>query len=421
MAISDSHRRGAGRRALTIGVAAAAVALMAAGCGSGSGPAGSSSSAPASSITELDYYTDASGSAAWQQILTGCTSQTGVRIQRQSVPTDQLTQKILQGATSHALPDLVFTDNPTLQQIASTGALTPLSDYGISTSGYYDSIVKAGTYQGKVYGLAPGVNGLALIYNKDKLTAAGLTPPTTWDELKSDAVKLTKGSTYGLAFSAVNSEEGTWQFLPFFWSNGADLSQLNSPKAAQALSYVAGLVADRSASKSVVNWNQNDVTDQFVSGNAAMMINGSWTLPTMDENKSLHYGVVPVPTPQAGGQPVVALGGEVGAIPITGAGTQAAAGKVLSCILSEKNMLSWDAGHAYIPTRQSTATVFAQQHPALRSFVNEVRTARSRTAELGTKYPKVSTALATAIQSALTGQQTAQAALDQAQQSAAGS
>jgi multiple sugar transport system substrate-binding protein len=319
------------------------------------------------------------------------------------------------------MPDLVFTDNPTLQEIASTGALTPLSNYGISTTGYYDSIVKAGTYQGQVYGLAPGVNGLALIYNKDMLTAAGVTPPTTWDELKAAATKLTKGSTYGLAFSAANSEEGTWQFLPFFWSNGADLSQVDSARAVQALSYVTGLVTDGSASKSVVNWNQNDVTDQFTSGNAAMMINGSWTLPTLDQASSLHYGVVPVPTPQAGGKPVVALGGEVGAIPATGASTQAAAGKVLSCILSENNMLSWDAGHDYIPSRQSTATVFGQRYPALQSFVNEVQTARSRTAQLGTKYPKVSTALATAIQSALTGQQSPQAALTQAQQSAAGS
>ncbi len=400
-------------RAVMVGAAALAIALTAAGCGS------SASGGSASSITELDYYTDTSGSAAWQQVLSACTAQTGVKVNRQSVPTDQLTQKILQGATSHTLPDLAFTDNPTLQEIAATGALTPLTDYGIGTDGYYQSIVKAGTYQGKVYGLAPGVNGLALIYNKDLLQAADITPPSTWDELRADAAKLTKGSTYGLAFSAANSEEGTWQFLPFFWSNGADLSHLDSPRAVAALTFVAGLVSAGSASKSVVNWNQNDVTDQFTSGNAAMMINGSWTLPTLNESGSLHYGVVSLPTPTAGGSPVVALGGEVGVIPATGEGTQQAAAKVLSCVLSEKNMLGWDTGHDYVPSRQSTATTFAQRNPAMRSFVTEVDTARSRTADLGTKYPKVSTALATAIQAALTGAQSPQSALAQAQQQAA--
>lgn len=407
------RQRTPGRIAAT-GVAAITLALMATACGSGS-------SGSAASITELDYYTDASGSAAWQQVLNTCSTQTGVKIDRQSVPTDQLTQKMLQGATSHTLPDLAFADNPTLQEFAQTGALTPLTDYGISTEGYYDSIVKAGTYQGKVYGIAPGVNSLALIYNSDLFTAAGLTPPSTWDDLKSDAAKLTKGSTYGLAFSAVNSEEGTWQFLPFFWSNGADLSKLDSDRGVAALQYVTGLVSSGSASKSVVNWNQNDVTDQFTSGNAAMMVNGSWTLPTLNENKNLHYGVVPLPAPQTGGKLAVPLGGEVGVIPATGDATQQAAAKVLSCILSDKNMLAWDTGHDYVPSRQSTAATFARQNPAMASFVTEVATARSRTAQLGTKYPKVSTALATALQSALTGSQSPQAALSQAQQSAAGS
>ncbi|HEY0807778.1 MAG TPA: sugar ABC transporter substrate-binding protein [Pseudonocardiaceae bacterium] len=401
-------------------VSAVAAVLALAGCSAGAGQ-GSSSTGVANSITELDYYTDTQGTAAWQKILDGCATQTGIRISRQSVPTDQLTQKLLQGAASHSLPDLVFTDNPTLQNVASTGALTPLTDYGISTGGYYDSIVKAGTYQGKVYGLAPGVNGLALIYNKDLLTAAGVQPPATWDQLTAAARTLTAGSRYGLAFSAVNSEEGTWQFLPFFWSNGADLSKLDSTGAVSALEFVSGLVSDGSVSRSVVNWNQNDVTDQFTAGNAAMMINGSWTLPALNQTRNLHFGVVPIPTPKPGGKPVVALGGEVGAIPATGSASQQAGAKVLSCVLTEKNMLDWDAGHDYVPARQATAATFAQAHPEMRPFVTEVQTARSRTADLGTRYPKVSTALATALQSALTGQQSASAALSQAQRAASGS
>ena len=50
------------------------------------------------------------------------------------------------------------------------------------------------------------------------------------------------------------------------------------------------------------------------------------------------------------------------------------------------------------------------------AFVDEVGTARSRTADLGEKYSKVSQELATAIQSAITGQKTPEQALQQAQQ-----
>ena len=42
-----------------------------------------------------------------------------IKIQRQRVPTDQLLPKVLQGASSKTLPDLLFTDNPTLQQVAA--------------------------------------------------------------------------------------------------------------------------------------------------------------------------------------------------------------------------------------------------------------------------------------------------------------
>ncbi len=111
-------------------------------------------------------------------------------------------------------------DNPDMQQIAASGALTPLSDYGISTAGYAPGILQAGTYKSKIYGLAPTVNSIALFYNKDVLTKAGITPPTTWAELQADAKKLTSGSQYGIALDANATYEGSWTFLPFMWSNG---------------------------------------------------------------------------------------------------------------------------------------------------------------------------------------------------------
>jgi multiple sugar transport system substrate-binding protein len=405
------------RRGLLAAAGVATAATLVSGCSPSPAPGGTgSNAAPATSITELDYYADEQGSAAWQKILDTCSTQTGIKIQRQSIPTAQMLPKILQGASSRSLPNLLFTDNPTLQQVASTGALTPVTDYGISTDGYYPSIIKAGTYQDKVYGLAPGVNGLALVYNKDLLQAAGVQPPKTWDELKAAAVKLSGNGKYGLAFSAIPSEEGTWQFLPFFWSNGAELSSLDSPKAAQALQYVTDLVSGGAASKSVVTWSQNDVADQFVTGNAAMMINGSWNLARLDKETALHYGVVPIPVPQAGGQPSVALGGEVGTIPITDAAAQQAAGKVLSCILSDPTMLEWSKAHAYVPSKTAVAAKFGAETPAMQAFIDEVGTAKSRTAELGEKYPKVSQALADAIQAALTGKQPVDQALKAAQQ-----
>jgi multiple sugar transport system substrate-binding protein len=54
-------------------------------------------------------------------------------------------------------------------------------------------------------------------------------------------------------------------------------------------------------------------------------------------------------------------------------------------------------------------------------FVTSVERARSRTAELGVKWPGTATAISTAIQSALTGRQTPEEALARAQRLATAS
>ena len=145
------------------------------------------------------------------------------------MPGDSLIAKVLQQASSKTLPDVLMLDNPDLQQIAATGALSPVTDFGLSADGYAEGIVSASTYEGKVYGLQPVTNTIGLFYNEDMLAQAGVTPPKTWDELKAAAKKLTPGNRYGLAFSAPANYEGTWQFLPFMWSNGGDEKNIATP------------------------------------------------------------------------------------------------------------------------------------------------------------------------------------------------
>jgi multiple sugar transport system substrate-binding protein len=57
-----------------------------------------------------------------------------------------------------------------------------------------------------------------------------------------------------------------------------------------------------------------------------------------------------------------------------------------------------------------------QSEPYLQVFADEFDTARARTAQLGPKYPKVSEAIWTGEQAAITGSLSPQAALSQAQQ-----
>ena len=325
-------------------------------------------------------------------------------IEREAVPGDTLIQKVLQQSSSKTLPDVLMLDNPDLQQIAETGALADLGQFGLSADGYIQGVVDASTYEGKLYGLQPITNTIGLFYNKDILDKAGVKPPTTWDELKATAKQLTSGKQYGIAFSAPANYEGTWQFLPFMWSNGGDEKDIDTPETAEALQLWVDLVKDGSASRSVVNWTQADVNDQFRAGNAAMMINGPWQFPVLNEDSSLNYEVVPTPAPEAGETVVSPLGGETWTVPETGdAARQEKAAKIVECLNSDENQLKIAAGRQTVPTKSALQEQFVQDQPTMKAFSGLVEDARARTGELGPQWPDAATKIYTAMQSALTG------------------
>lgn len=429
--IRPRHNRRRANRAVAL-AAAIPLALTAAACGTsatGSTGGGATTVTTTNSagktvtttnlvLTAQDYYMDEPGHSLWAKTLTECGTASGVTVNQQSIPGVQLVAKVLQEASSHTMPDLLMLDNPDMQQIATTGALTPLSDYGVDTTGFYPTILSAGTYQGKVYGLAPNVNSIALIYNKKLLAKAGITtPPTTWAELSADAKKATGGGVYGMAMSAIASYEGTWQFLPFFWTAGADLKNLDSPQAAQALTYWKSFIDDSTMSKSSLNWTQANVDDQFIAGKAAFMINGPWNFPNLNSAKGLEYGVASIPVPKAGDKVVAPLGGEVWTVPVTSPDRQKAAAKVITCLNSPANQLKYGSANFTVPSRIAASQQYAKQVPSMASFVTEVSSARARTAELGTKWPVTATAIYNAIQSALTGKESVAQALATAQKS----
>ena len=213
------------KRLVSAAAIATAATMVLAGCGGGceEAPPGGGTSETVDSLTVLDYYTDEPGHTQIGDQLSKCGTSIGVaKIDHQSVPGPTLIQKVLQQASSKTLPDVLMLDNPDIQQIAETGALAPLEDFGINADGFAQGPVSAATYDGKLYGLQPGANTLAIFYNKDVLEKAGVEPPTTWDELKTTAKKLTFDKQYGFAFNATADYEGAWQFLPPMWTNGGD-------------------------------------------------------------------------------------------------------------------------------------------------------------------------------------------------------
>lgn len=383
--------------AATVAVTVLAIGLAAcSGSGSISQPDGSTVllQRPAASTNDTVVY---------DKVFAACEKSTGVTIKTQDVPADGYLPKVLQQLSSKTLPDVLMLDNGNVPQIAETGALAKLADLGVEPEGFADGVIDASSYRGDLYGVQPVANTIALFVNPDKLAAAGVQVPTTWEELETAASALTDGSTYGLAFSAADSEEGTFQFLPFFWSNGGDETDIATDEGAEALQLWTDLVSSGSVSESVLTWTQADVNDQFIAGNAAMMINGPWQFPALDE-AGVAYEVDAIPAPAAGADIVSPLGGETWTAPNTGddAAMESAA-KVLECLASDDSQLTLALGRDLVPTRVSLADEYLAENPKMKGFVDQVPGLRARTAKLGPDYTTASTEIAGAIQSALTG------------------
>jgi multiple sugar transport system substrate-binding protein len=94
--------------------------------------------------------------------------------------------------------------------------------------------------------------------------------------------------------------------------------------------------------------------------------------------------------------------------------------KLVTCLSSADNALTTDTTLSYIAATQAVQQKQVAANPDLTTWVTAVQAAKGRTSDnLGTKYPKISEPLWTAVQAALSGSASPAGALSTAQNSAA--
>lgn len=143
---------------------------------------------------------------------------------------------------------------------------------------------KGVTINGQIWGIPTEIDDYALLYNKNLFKAAGIAnPPNTWNELVSDASKLTKKDAkgnitqYGIAFLKGNDWEVVDPFLSLLFSNGGQyLSDDNSKALFNSPAGVSALEAELA----LFNNGATDINSNFYDfgkGTVAMVISPPWT------------------------------------------------------------------------------------------------------------------------------------------------
>jgi multiple sugar transport system substrate-binding protein len=336
-------------------------------------------------------------------------SQSDITVTAKYIPFADFKKQLSIGVSAENLPDMVIIDNPDHASYAAMGIFEDLTGK-FDVSQYFPGPVASCTYDDKLFGVPLGSNCLALFYNKDMLSAANVTVPTTWDELKAAAVTLTSGNVKGFAFSSLQNEEGTFGFMPFVWSTGATSFEIDTEKGIKALTFIKDLYDSDCISKECINWTQGDVRNQFVSGNVAMMINGPWQIPTMrSEAADLNWDVALLPKDS---QYASDLGGENWGI-IKGGNVDASIA-FLDYATQKENITELLNALGYIASRSDIAATQFTNDAQMQLFAEEMQYAQPRGPH--PKWPSISDAISLAFNEVITGASTPADAAAKAQQ-----
>jgi multiple sugar transport system substrate-binding protein len=210
-----------------------------------------------------------------------------------------------------------------LPELVRDGVLAkaPAANAGEVTSGWSKSLAADASVQGSVYGYPNEVDLYALNYNKKLFREAGISaPPTTWDELRADAQKLTKrdgGRITQQGFGLISSwAAGTVHpFASLLNSNGGALiadgkPALDTPQAAQTFQLIEDLVKKDKVTDASMGTADANTTgpylDNFVSGKTAMIIMANWwesALKAGMKDKFSDIGTAPIPVGPSGDGP----------------------------------------------------------------------------------------------------------------------
>ena len=367
-------------------------------------------------ISLWHYFTSHDG-AVFKQVLDNYnSSQSAIQIKYEMIPRDELIKQYTIGVVGGNLPDIGMVDNPNQASFIEMGLYKDITDlvneWGKKDQ-YFDGPMLSTIQNDRVYGLPHNSNCLSLWYDVDVLKAAGVQPPTTWDELEKVCEAVSSDEMYALAISAVKNEEGTFQYLPWLLSAGADIEHLDSPESIAALSFLTGLIEKGYMSPEIINWTQADIEKQFATGKAAMMINGPWNIANVKTDApEKNWACVKIPMKE---QYSSVLGGEnFGIISTIEDSKLEAAWEALKYICYDTSEEFNIAGGKFSPRSDvMSKSNHWKSDPILAVFAEQMQYAMPRGPH--PKWPEISSAICISMHEAFTGLKTPnQACIDAA-------
>lgn len=342
-----------------------------------------------------------------------------IQIELAKLPEGTYNDQVNAAALSKKLPCLLDFDGPNVYNFAWSGKIVPLDSFpelAALKSELLPSILKQGTYNGKLYSLGQYDSGLAIWGNRALLTKAGVRIPSdlksAWN-LKEFEAALQKLKASGVAqpldmkFNYGVGEWFTYGFSPILQSFGGDLIDrttykntkgfINSDASVKALSTLQSW-----AKSGYVNPSTKDDGD-FIKGKSALSYVGHWVY--QDYKKALGNDLVLIPMPAFGSKAVTGAGSWNFGISSDCKAPKAAA-QVLSFLMSESEISRVTQANGAMPATKKALAASTKYRSGgdLAIYVQQATQGVSVVRPETPAYPVITAAFAEAVNNVMAGQ-----------------
>jgi multiple sugar transport system substrate-binding protein len=326
----------------------------------------------------------------------------------------QLTQRFIAGSDT---PDVITADVIWPATFAKSGWIMPLDRFHPNPGDFFTGQVKSGTYQGKLYAVPWFINAEGIYYRTDLVSS----PPTSPQQLVQEAKAVMSSNPSiktGFAFEGAKYEGVVTAFLNVLGGFGGSLdpSKIDSPQNVQALTYMRNLIyQDHVSPPAVTSWQESNVQDQWLSGQAAFAMNWPYIFQLSEKAGSAVQGKTGwIPFPSPTGTSMSALGGDDLVVNAKSKHPDAA-WKFIQYLISPKVQIERAISAGDPPAVKSAYTQqLYRQAPYYRQEQAVFNVVEPR--PVSPVYPQISEVLQTQLNAALSNQTSPEQALATAQQ-----
>lgn len=344
----------------------------------------------------------------------------GIKVKDVAIPYDLLHQKLITAAAGGQLPDAVRSDIAWVPELAQLGVLTRLdktmAGFTKLSASTFPGSLATNKFSGGYYGLPLDTNTRVMMWNSDALKAAGVTAaPKTFAEFRSLGAALKDKQIFGFA----DGGTGGWNILPWIWSGGGDITNptyttasgyLNGPKSVAAVQMLTDMYKDKHIPDIITGAAGGMATsDGLPKGKYATILDGPWMFPIF-ESQYPDFKLQTAPVPAGEGGSISVVGGE-DVVMMKSTKHKAQTETFMRFLLGDYAQLEM-AKVGQMSVRKDLGTQMTAIHPYYAPFIAQLATARPRIPS--PNWPKIDTILGQAVQKAITGAMTTQAALDDA-------